>query len=520
VKPGAPLSVALAATLAAAVSPAAAGPPAMVPVETSVLRLSLSPESGRPALWRACHPSCDALRTAVTFNAPSDPPQLRLGAEGRSDLDARIARLVYRVDRGREDGAEVVRFTSEPLLGDVRLEKTYRIGPGGYRTSLRVALRGPGAEALARELGLTLRVVAGRAFEPPPAAGFAGLGAEVRSVEVGPDGARMLDPGADSEILPDGSWTGLRNRFWALLVRPEAPGARRAAEADGEVVAIGLGPPTDAGWNLDLYSGPVERVAVRAADPPLDHLLFAERWFWMRWLCFGLLFLLQGIRAGIGNAGLAIMTLALAVKVGMRPLSSLAERWQREVNEKRSRLQPHVDAIRKTYRGEQQAHRLAALYREQGVHPLFGLRSLFGVAVQIPVFIAAYHMLDENFALDGVGFLWVRNLAQPDRAAALPFSIPFFGDSLNLLPFAMTAVTLLSSRLHDDGSLAPDLLRRQRRGLYLMAGAFFALFYTFPAGMVLYWTSNNVVQLAREPLRRWRAERRARGRGTGEEARR
>jgi membrane protein insertase Oxa1/YidC/SpoIIIJ len=64
----------------------------------------------------------------------------------------------------------------------------------------------------------------------------------------------------------------------------------------------------------------------------------------------------------------------------------------------------------------------------------------------------------------------------------------------------MTAATLVSSRLHDDGSLPPALLRRQRRGLYAMAGGFLLLFYTFPAGMVLYWTSNNLISCARYAL--------------------
>jgi len=66
---------------------------------------------------------------------------------------------------------------------------------------------------------------------------------------------------------------------------------------------------------------------------------------------------------------------------------------------------------------------------------------------------------------------------------------------LNLLPVLMTLVTVLSALTQRDDSLTNDLLRRQQRQLYLMAGGFFLLFYTFPAGMVLYWTANNVWHL-------------------------
>jgi membrane protein insertase Oxa1/YidC/SpoIIIJ len=59
----------------------------------------------------------------------------------------------------------------------------------------------------------------------------------------------------------------------------------------------------------------------------------------------------------------------------------------------------------------------------------------------------------------------------------------------------MTGLTLLAAVLHEDSDLTPALLRAQRRRLYGLAGLFFLLFYTFPAGMVLYWTMNNLLHL-------------------------
>jgi membrane protein insertase Oxa1/YidC/SpoIIIJ len=59
----------------------------------------------------------------------------------------------------------------------------------------------------------------------------------------------------------------------------------------------------------------------------------------------------------------------------------------------------------------------------------------------------------------------------------------------------MTGITLLTSWIFHDPSLSRELLRKQRKNLYWMASLFFLLFYTFPAGMVLYWTTNNVLAL-------------------------
>lgn len=149
------------------------------------------------------------------------------------------------------------------------------------------------------------------------------------------------------------------------------------------------------------------------------------------------------------------------------------------------------------------------MYRKHGVSHFYTLKSLAGFLIQIPVFIAAFDMLGENFRLSGEGLLWIPDLAMPDGAATLPFALPFFGAHLNLLPFVMTTFTVLAARWQEDASLAPALRRGQRLRLYAMAGIFLVLLYTFPAGMVLYWTANNLWHLLRVSFDRF-ARRRAR----------
>jgi YidC/Oxa1 family membrane protein insertase len=102
-------------------------------------------------------------------------------------------------------------------------------------------------------------------------------------------------------------------------------------------------------------------------------------------------------------------------------------------------------------------------------------------------------MLSEHIALSGISFLWISDLSRPDSLFKLPFTIPYFGNHLNILPFIMTSITFASSWLHTDQSLSVNLQRKQQTNLYLMAGLFFILLYTSPAGMVIYWTMNNVL---------------------------
>ncbi|HET8530455.1 MAG TPA: membrane protein insertase YidC, partial [Methylomirabilota bacterium] len=194
---------------------------------------------------------------------------------------------------------------------------------------------------------------------------------------------------------------------------------------------------------------------------------------------------------------------AVSVKVLLLPLAALAERLQEQVNATQASLQPGLDAINAAHRGEERTRRTLALYREQGVHPLYALKSLLGFLIQIPVFIAVFDMLAEDVDLYRVPFLWIRDLSRPDAVAALPACVPFFGCELNLLPFLMSGVSLATLLRFRSPVLTPALVRRQRRNLAGMTLLFFLLFYTFPAGMVLYWTSTNAFQLLSQEATRW-----------------
>jgi YidC/Oxa1 family membrane protein insertase len=179
----------------------------------------------------------------------------------------------------------------------------------------------------------------------------------------------------------------------------------------------------------------------------------------------------------------------------MLPLIRIADRFQQQVNETEARLAPELQRIKKNFKGEQQSAKILALYKTERVHPLYSLKSMMGVAVVIPVFIGAFDMLAENIHLLNTGFLWISDLSRPDDLFRLPFRLPFFGAELNLLPFLMTGLSVVASALHNPLALNAELRKKQVRNMLLLAVAFFALFYTFPAGMVLYWTSNNLISV-------------------------
>lgn len=452
-------------------------------------RIAIATRGGLPSLWLSCAGHCEDARSMRRLLVGPGEGVLEWTGAGASPA---LSQLQYRAETSETPQALTVVLTAiEPFDGRI-LAQRYELSL--QTRVLRMTLQVPP--------NVGLRITSGPDLVPPPLPGFGAGFSRIASVRVTTDGQEKLEPTVESGgefAVPAGAWLGLRSRFWAWLAQPAVAGSATVA-APSQVRREIVWPAQAGTIDLNFYAGPIDWKELRVVAPVLTKMLFAPLWEPLRWLCYGLYFLLAIIASWVTSPGIAIILLSLTVKILLAPLTHVADRWQREVNRTQSRIQPRIAEIRRSHRGEE-AHRLTLqVYREEGVHPLFTLKSLAGFAIQVPMFIAAFDMLADNFALSGARFLWIDDLAAPDRLLLLPFTLPFFGAHLNLLPFVMTAVTLLSAVTLREESLTPALLKKQQRQLYLMAGAFFLLFYTFPAGMVLYWTANNVWHLLKVQL--------------------
>ncbi len=504
-----PLAVALLGALSAAVSSVSAGEASgdSVRVAGDRLELTVALEGATPVAWRACHPSCaraDAgSGTSVRF-ADADHPAIRLVIRDPGPA-VDLQRLRFAAELAENERARIATFQADLPAPGVRLVKSFEVSRDGYELVMAARLVGPNAAAFMAGRRLELELDAGRDLLPPPAAGFAAMLERTSRVVVGGGAVHEVgDDRRDATMLRAGDWAGSRSRYWTLLARCDGAGA--VEPRAGATAPLSISDERGRlAWRYTFYAGPLERGALTRADAELDRLLFSGLWFWLRPLSFGLLFLLRGLTELVGHPGAAIVALAVSVKILLLPLTAVAERLQEQVNATQARLQPGIDAIKATHRGEERTRRTIALYREQGVHPLYTLKSLAGFMIQLPVFVAVFDMLAEDFDLQHVSFLWIHDLARPDALARLPVCVPFFGCDLNLLPFLMSGVSLATLLRFRSAVLTPPLIRRQHRNLMTITALFFLLFYTFPASMVLYWTSTNSFQLLSQELGRlWR----------------
>ena len=433
-------------------------------VNTDTLRLTFD-SSGDLKSAFACFPMCVGDNSRV--QQFGDSSVVSFGPEGSGGWQ--------QTEKKSADHYEL-RF----LRGSASL--TWRIPFQGYRIELEMAGKN------------RILIQSGESFRPREAAGF-GTWLEQSRYAVMTDGKvqQIGFDDTDTAEVSAGQWLGFRNRYWTLMAAPPDEVIARLKTAEGkEDAEISV---DGAAGQWSIYLGPLEPKILSRADPELSNLLYAGLWFWLRWICFGLFHLLAGLALLIPSWGLSVMALSLIVNVLMLPLIRIAERFQQQVNETEARLAPELQQIKKNFKGEQQSVKILALYKTERVHPLYSLKSMMGVAVVIPVFIGAFDMLAENIHLLNAGFLWISDLSRPDDLFRLPFRLPFFGAELNLLPFLMTGLSIVASALHNPLALNAELRKKQVRNMLLLAVAFFALFYTFPAGMVLYWTSNNLISV-------------------------
>jgi YidC/Oxa1 family membrane protein insertase len=185
------------------------------------------------------------------------------------------------------------------------------------------------------------------------------------------------------------------------------------------------------------------------------------------------------------ETGLSVIFISMAVSVLCLPLYMVAEKWQEVERNIQKKLAPKAAKIKAVFSGDERYMILSAYYRQNNYHPIYALRSSFGLLIQVPFFIAAYSYLSQLQTLKGVPFLFVNDLGKPD--AILPIA-----GGINVLPVLMTFINCVAGAIYTRG-----LGIRDKVQIYGMALVFMVLLYNSPSGLVLYWTLNNLFSLAK-----------------------
>lgn len=184
--------------------------------------------------------------------------------------------------------------------------------------------------------------------------------------------------------------------------------------------------------------------------------------------------------------GLAIIALSLAINLLILPLYRRADAMQEEERVRTEKLSRGVSHIKKVFKGDERFMMLQTYYRQNGYKPYYALNGSLSLLLEIPFFIAAYHFLSNLQLLNGASFGPIADLGKPDALLHIA------GHPVNLLPVLMTAINIVSGVIYTRG-----MPLKSKVQLYGMALIFLVFLYSSPAGLVFYWTLNNLFSLVK-----------------------
>jgi len=244
--------------------------------------------------------------------------------------------------------------------------------------------------------------------------------------------------------------------------------------AAGVIVPVGsIAPGATGEVRVPLYVGPQDQDVLaktaKGLDLVVDYGIFTV-------LAAPLFVLLKWLHGILGNWGWAIVVMTIMIKAAFYPLNAAAARSMGKMK----LVAPKMKALQEQYANDKQQLqvKMMEMYKTEKINPLGGC---LPILVQIPVFIALYWVLLSAVELrQAPWILWIKDLSAPD---------PFF-----VLPVIYAITAYLQVKLSPTPITDPV----QAKVMQIMPIAFSVLFIFFPAGLVLYWLVNNLLQIAQQ----------------------
>lgn len=332
------------------------------------------------------------------------------------------------------------------------------------------------------------------------------------------DAAQVASSGLERWSDKPFRFLGVEVQYFAalLLPRDERPIEERFEDpwiASGEpsVVAKGAKPEfSDISFRLTSTpitippQGEVTQSWSLFAGPKREELLSpigAEKVLDLSWYAVvspAMLWVLDKLHSTGMPYWLAIIGLTVIVRGLMFPIS----RKQAIGAAKMKELQPKLTELKAKYGNDQEKFLRAQmeLFRNHGYGPLGPMASgCLPVLLQLPIFIGLYQALQTSVDLRQAEFLWIDNLAAPDKLFVMPFSIPYLGADFNLLPLITVVLFYIQQKLFMPPATTPEQEAQYKMMNFMMLfmGVFF---YHVPAGLCIYFIASSLWSIAERML--------------------
>jgi YidC/Oxa1 family membrane protein insertase len=385
-----------------------------------------------------------------------------------------------------------VRFES-PEVGGIKLAKVYTFRRGDYVIGVRHEVVNNTGAAISPRLYLQL-VRDGNPPEGESSLYFTFTGPAVytdatkfQKVDFKTIEKHKAGDKPDHATTGENGWVAMVQHYFASAWLPDnGSGAKLPREfytgkVDTNAYSVGMFLPVgevSAGstkaFDAQLFAGPQEENKLAALAPGLE---LVKDYGWFTILAKPLFWLLTQLHNILGNWGWAIVALVVLLKIAFYWLNASAYRSMAKMKA----INPRVMELRERLKDkpQQMQQEMMRIYREEKVNPLGGC---LPIVAQMPFFIALYWVLLSSVEMRNAPWIgWIKDLSAID---------PYY-----ILPLLMTGTSLLQTWLNPT---PPDPV--QAKMMWIMPLIFSVMFFFFPAGLVLYWLTNNILSIAQQYL--------------------
>jgi YidC/Oxa1 family membrane protein insertase len=297
-------------------------------------------------------------------------------------------------------------------------------------------------------------------------------------------------------------WVAVRTKYFTYAIIPLTQKAEYATVLGEEFVVagensknkwkkfgIGLGMPLTRESSKDrftIFLGPMHDDLLKSYQVGLEKLMdmgakviqpFSIATLWM----------FKKIHSVVPNYGIVLIIFSLLIKIITAPLTHKSFQSMKKMQA----LQPKMAELKEKYGKDPQRlnSETMKLYKEEGVNPMGGC---LPIALQMPLLWALYIVFRSTISLRQQGFFWwIKDLSGPDTIYTLPFMIPMYGNSVNVLPILMGLTMILQQKMSVTDP-------KQKAMIYIMPIFMTLLFNNFPSGLNLYYTLFNIISIVHQ----------------------
>jgi YidC/Oxa1 family membrane protein insertase len=312
------------------------------------------------------------------------------------------------------------------------------------------------------------------------------------------------------ELSSTGGWIGITDKYWlAALIPDQNIGStyrfvhslknkddRYQVDYLGQETRIEPGQTTETVNRLFAGAKEVKLLDAYSEQYNISNFDLAVDFGWFYFLTKPFFYAISWLFSYLGNFGLAILAFTVFVKIVFFPLANKSYKSMAKMRE----LTPKLMAMREQFGDDKMRlnQEMMALYKQEKVNPASGC---LPILVQIPVFFALYKVLFVNIEMRHAPFYgWIKDLSVADPTSIFNFFglIPWTPPDFMIIgawPVLMGLTMWLQQRLN------PQPTDPVQAKVFMFLPLFFTfLLGTFPAGLVIYWTWNNLLSIAQQKL--------------------